>query len=95
MLPTSKTTGRKTSSALIATGKAILTGVLVETDGTNDATVIVYDNTAGSGTIVFKAIVTGADDRDFFDLGTVRAKCDTGLYLSISGTGAATIVYYQ
>jgi len=86
--------GEQTSDGAIKTGQGQLCNVQVLTDGTNDATVILYDNTAASGTKIFEALVTGAsgDDFGFFDFSTpVRFK--TGCFLDITGTGASCIVY--
>lgn len=93
MSTTTKSSGRKTADATIANGAAILCGVLIETDQTNDATVIVYDNTAASGTVLFKAIVPGAEDTRYFEL--PRVKATTGLYADVTGTGAAYIIHYS
>ncbi len=81
-----------TADATIYDGYTLLAAVLVITDGTNDATVILYDNTAASGTMVFEAVVAGANDAELFNF-THPVKCSTGLHLDISGTGASCIVY--
>jgi len=67
--------------------------VQIITDKTNDVTLIIYDNTAASGTVLFKAQVTGADDDKFYDLNDVR--CNTGMYADVTGTGAEYIVYHR
>ena len=92
MTNTARSSGEQTSSAILVTGRALLSGVLVITDGTNDATVILYDNTAASGTKVFEAVVAGANDAELFSFNK-DVFCENGLYLSISGTGASCIVY--
>jgi hypothetical protein len=85
--------GRKTASAAIVVGKAYLTAVSVETDGTNAATIIVYDNaSAASGTILFKIIVPGANSNANVVF-TYPILANAGLYLSIAGTGAAANIY--
>ena len=95
MQPTNKSSGIQTADVLLHTGKAIVAGVQVITDGANDAQLILYDNTAASGTQVFNQKVTGTDDSMPFTLADGGIRCDTGLYADISGTGASFIVYYR
>lgn len=85
--------GELTSSATVVTGRGILNAIQIITDGTNDATVILYDNTAASGKKLHEAVVTGANNDAFYnwDCG-VRA--EIGIYAAISGTGASCIVYH-
>lgn len=86
-------TGEKTSSELIVTGRCALASVLVITDGTNAATVIIYDSLTAENKKVAEFTVAGATGyggRNWvFPVGM-----DTGLYLAISGTGASAIVEY-
>lgn len=84
--------GEQTSSAALSSGPTRLAAIQVLTDGTNDATVICYDNTAASGTKVFEAVVAGANDSELFEF-PKPVKCKTALYVSISGTGASCIPY--
>jgi hypothetical protein len=87
------TSGLKTSSAAIIPGPSVLCGVEIVTNGTNDATVIVYDHaSAASGLEAFKGTVAGANN---FGGGFVNVNMLNGIYLSISGTEAAAIVYYH
>lgn len=87
-------TGLITSSAVVSTHKDYLNGLLVVTDGTNTATVIVYDNaSAASGTILAKLVVAGASNTSSF-LPVRGIQASNGLYVSISGTGAAAQVLY-
>ena len=95
MQPTNKSTGVLSADTLIMTGRAILAGAQIITDGTNDATLIIYDNTAGSGTEVFKQTVTGSDDAIPYTLPDGGVRCSTGLYADISGTGAEFVIYYR
>ncbi len=85
--------GELTSSQLLFNGRHTLNAVQVITDGTNPATVIIYDNTAASGKKLFESVVAGANNSGFFswDCGV---QCQNGIYVSVSGTGASCIVYY-
>jgi len=92
MVTSSKTAGRKTADALIGTGIGLISGILIETDKTNDVTVILYDNTAASGTIVFKALCPGTQDTRLFSF-NFPIRTTTGIYADVTGTGAAYTVY--
>ena len=85
------TTGELTSDTLIATGRSLLGGVHILTDGVNPATVIIYDETSATGDKMFESVVAGADESRYFDLPVLQAK--TGIYMDIAGTGASCIVY--
>ena len=82
-----------TSSGAVRTGPCLLDSVLIVTDGTNDASVILYDNaSAASGKVIFKGKVSGASN---FGGGGPSKPCrvHNGIYLSLTGTGAGCIVY--
>lgn len=91
----STSTGLLAASAAVHARSAVLTSLIAEGDGTNVATVIVYNNpSAASGTILAKAIVPSGTR-------TIHLTFDSpivgnlGLYVAISGTGAGAIVHYQ
>lgn len=86
--------GQLSSSQLVYTGYAGLTSVLVTTDGTNNATVTVYDNTSGTGTIAAGPFVVLGPT--YFGGGTWEnpVPCGTGIYVTISGTNAKAILNY-
>lgn len=93
MRDTSKSSGSLSASTLLVTGTALLCGLNLVTDGTNAVTVTVYDNTAASGTVLATVKVKGADlSKEILFTYPVKAK--TGLYASVSGTGASFTVYY-
>ena len=74
-------------------GKGLLKGVMVITDGTNPADVILYDNaSAASGVKVFEGGCAGADRSAWFEFDP-GISFKNGLYLDITGTGASCIVY--
>ena len=93
LLGANEKSGEKTSSVLIDTGSGELRGVNINTDGSNNATIILYDNTAASGVKLWEQVVLGADiSGGFFD--SFGIEYENGIYLSISGTGASANVYY-
>lgn len=83
-----------TTSGLIATGKNYLKGVKILTDGTNAATVIVYDNTTNSGKVLYKGVVAGDQLAGPLDDFTHMVQAELGLYVVLSGTGANAVVYF-
>jgi len=84
----------RTADAAIYVGRGTLNAVTVLTDGTNAATLTIYDNaSAASGTVLYKSIVAGADLQKA-DVYNLAIRCVNGLYADISGTGAAYIIHY-
>lgn len=87
----------KTASGLVTTGSGMYHGIKVNTDGTNAATIVIYDNTAASGTAIDPSTV-------YVTSSTIRAQASgsspprryyNGLYISItcSGTVSVTVEY--
>jgi len=81
--------GKKTASALIYTGRARIVGVDIVPGGA-DISVVIYDNTAASGTEVFlgKGIANNASTTYVVDV-----EVENGIYLSISGSGDVVVRY--
>lgn len=84
--------GELSGDGIVSSDPTRVSSVLILTDGTNAATVILYDNTAASGTKVFEAGIPGAELSYLFDF-PIPIACKSGLYLDIDGTGASCIVY--
>lgn len=85
--------GEKTSSVQIDTGPGIFCGVVINTDGSNDATIILYDSLTAANTKLHEQVVLAADITGGYVPFPPMAYI-TGLYLSVSGTGASAIVNY-
>lgn len=86
--------GLKSADAAIYAAECKLHGLFVLTDGTNAATVVLYDNaSAASGTELAKYVVPGASLSGYvhFDCPVGASK---GIYADVSGTGANYIVHY-
>lgn len=83
----------QTTDQQIYTGRGTLNAVTILTDGTNAATLTIYDNTSAAGTVLFKMIVPGASQSNHAEY-NLAIRCTTGLYADVSGTGASYIVYY-
>lgn len=89
---------RRTADAAILNAPGRLRGLILEGDGTNAASVILYDNaSAASGTILAKLALKAVSgdlilDMNIQDSGIVALN---GIYADVTGTGAAYIVYYD
>lgn len=88
----SEGTGEQTGDAAICTGPCFITGLLIITNGTDDATIIIYDNpSAASGTVRWEQTVTGADNYGGRNWAFPKF-FNTGMYADIEGTGASYII---
>jgi hypothetical protein len=90
-----QSSGLLSADAAVSTAGGQLCGVLIVTDGSNDATVIVYNNaSAASGNVLFKGKVAGAANFGGATWETT-IRYNAGLYVDVTGTGAAYILYYK
>jgi len=89
MAGSAQSSGIKTAGTYqIFTGRGIISAVHAISDGTNVATVTVYDNAAGdtSGNVLAKvngSVTTGSNGAYF----TTPVRCDTGCVVVVAGTG--------
>ena len=83
----------KTSSALVTTGKGMYHGIKVNTDGTNAATVVVYDNTSAAGTAIDPSTVyvMSASMRVQASGSNPPRRYYNGLYVSITCAGTVSV----
>ncbi len=83
----------KTSSALVTTGKGLYHGIKVNTDGTNAATVVVYDNTSAAGTAIDPSTVyvTSSSMRVQASGSNPPRPYFNGLYISITCSGTVSV----
>lgn len=92
-MASSISSGLKTSDAAIASGKNRINAVTLITDGTNTASVVVYDEASATGTVLAKVTAAGAQNTVHITFEN-PVKCEIGLYADVTGTGAGYIVYY-
>jgi hypothetical protein len=84
------------SSQLAIRGHSIFFGILVQTDGTNDVTVSLYDNVKGEGKQIIPAqTVLAASSRNVSISMDPPLECTRGIYLVISGTNAKAQIFYS
>ena len=85
--------GELTESQLVYSGACLISKIKINSDGTNAASVVVYDNTSGSGKKIDTTIIPGESR---YGGGNIipPEKIDTGIYVEISGTGATVTLSY-
>jgi len=95
MASTNKSTGILTvGNNAVMSGQAILAGFSI-TAAAADVTVTAYDNTAASGTVVFKYILDISVEGLSAAISGLDIKCTTGLYIVVAGVGAEVIAHYR
>lgn len=87
----SEGSGEQTADGIVHTGACYITSILIITNGTDDATVILYDNTAASGTVRWEQTVAGANNYGGKDWSYPKFFA-IGIYADVTGTGASYIV---
>ncbi len=89
-----KITAPAAASAAAVTGRAAFYGIIVKTDGINNVTLNIYDNTAASGTklIPTDTVISGTE-RTWTLSYTPAVGCTIGVYVSISVAGGGSAVY--
>jgi len=88
----------KTADALIDTGKGLITGIMVITDGSNSATIAIYDNTSGSGTKLIPdwIVTTSSSNRAATLTFKPGESYANGLYVDVTCSGDVSyMVYYD
>lgn len=93
-MASSRSSGLNTTDAAIASGRNRINAVTLIADGTNAASVIVYDNaSSASGTVLSKVTAVAGQ-------GTVHVIfenpviAENGVFADVTGTGAGYIVYF-
>lgn len=90
------TSGLKSADAVIMAMPGRLLGCIVLADGTNAATVTLYDHaSAASGTVLAKYVVDATLVAESPALPPDGIICNNGIYADVTGTGAEFIVYYS
>ncbi len=91
-----KSSGYKTSDAAIAATGAKLHGIILLSDASNAASVVVYDNaSAASGTKVGFMTVPASTTAPNSIIFNYPIMCSNGIYADVTGTGATYIILYS
>ncbi len=91
--PVAVSSGVLTVSQVVCRGPGMLMDAAIYTNGANDVTVILYDNTSAAGKILSQMTLPGANLSGGLPNPT-PLRSDAGIYLSLTGTGGTAIVYY-
>lgn len=92
-MSTSISTGVLDADTLIFNGRNRVNALTVITDGVNAATVDLYDNTTGTGTIRVKGQCVGASLNNHI-LFEKPVLFENGIFADVTGTGAKFIVFF-
>lgn len=93
-MASSQASGLKTADAVIATGRNRINAITLLGDGTNAASVIIYDNaSAASGKVLAKVTQLAAAMYTHITFEN-PVTAENGLYADVAGTNAEYIVYF-
>lgn len=88
--------GLFTASGVLSNSPKTLCGVIVLADGTNAATITLYDNNeAASGTMLWPPVVVAAGERYGGAAFPFIVFAEKGIYVKVEGTGAKVFPYYD
>lgn len=95
---TATSSDRLAADTAVMAGAGRLMGVILEGDGTNAASVILYDNASAASGLILAKIALKASSGDLtisptFPTGGIA--CNNGIFADVTGTGAAFTVYYM
>ena len=92
-MASSISSGVLNADTLIFTGRNRINALTVITDGTNAATVSLYDNTSAANKIAVQGKCVGAnlEKHYIFENPVIM---ENGIYADVTGTGATFIVFY-
>ena len=93
-MASSRSSGLKTADAVIQTGRNRINAITLLGDGTNAASVIVYDNASAASGVVLAKVTALAATRFTHVLFENPVIAEEGIYADVSGTGAEYIIYY-
>jgi|Deesub1362B_J571_1020462.scaffolds.fasta_scaffold08539_4 hypothetical protein len=87
--------GKKTADSLIYSKACKLLGIMITTDGTNDVTVKIYDNTSATGTVL-PDIYVPASARTVYVEWVYPRWMNNGIYVDVTTSGTVQYeVYFQ
>ena len=93
-MASSRSSGLNTTDAVIQTGRNRINAITLLGDGTNAASVIVYDNASTASGVVLAKVTALAATRFTHVLFENPVVAEDGIYADVSGTGAEYIIYY-
>jgi len=93
MTTSSLNTGVLSASSLTYTGRNRINAVSLFGNGTNTATLDIYDNTSAAGKVAVRVQVRASDYQNHV-IFTQPVLMENGIFNQLTGTGANYIVYY-
>lgn len=93
-MASSRSSGLKTVDSVIQTGRNRINAITLLGDGTNEASVIVYDNASTASGVILAKVTAGTATRFTHVLFENPVVAENGIYADVSGTGAEYIIYY-
>lgn len=93
-MASSRSSGLKTADAVIQTGRNRINAITLIADGTNAASVVVYDNPSAASGLVLAKVTALAGEGTVHVIFENPVVAENGLYADVTGTGAGYIVYF-
>lgn len=93
MTTSSLNTGVLSASSLTYTGRNRINAVSLFGNGTNTATLDIYDNTSAAGKVAVRVQVRASDYQNHV-IFTQPVLMENGIFNQLTGTGANYILYY-
>jgi hypothetical protein len=91
-----QSSGAQTADAQIITGAGILRGFAIQTDGTNDVTITIYDGVGATGTELIPTAFTVAAADNYGGVVNLCILARDGIYADITTAGTCSyVVYYN
>lgn len=91
----SESSGEKTASSVINDGACVITGVKVITNGSNDVTLTLYDNTTASGKKIDEFVIPSDERYGGAIYGKTALKASNGVYAEMTGIGGKFFVFFS
>ena len=93
-MASSRSSGLKTVDSVIQTGRNRINAITLLGDGTNAASVIVYDNASTASGVILAKVTAETATRFTHVLFENPVVAENGIYADVSGIGAEYIIYY-
>jgi hypothetical protein len=91
-----ESSGAKTADALIASGDNALRGFIIQTDGTNDVTITIYDGLTATGNELTPTAFTVTGSDNYGGVVDLHVRSRIGIYADITTAGTCSyVVYYN
>ena len=90
-----KSSGRLTGNGQIRPTSGWLGGVVLNTNGLNQATLTLYDSRRGSGKRLYRLTVASGDNQRGKFFGNKPIRFTIGCTRKVHGSGASCIIYYR